>query len=349
MMFWKNRKVAVLLGGLLSLCLLTGCGRTETVEKTGILMDTIMQYQLVYEGGTEEETLADRWMALGEELEDGFLSRRVAASEMAAINASAGREEGYALSPDMEDLLTLCLSLSEESGGAFDITLGALISLWDLDAAAETGGEGFVPPSEEAVEEALALCGYEKVSIRDHRIYLPKGMILDLGAVGKGYYLDRCCEELPEKGLRSALITAGGSVLTECQQGERTFQIGIADPFGESSLYGVIRLEGRHFISTSGDYERYVEYEGVRYHHILDPVTGYPASSGVRSVTILSDNGTLSDALSTACFVLGEEKGTELARKMGAEAIFILEDGSCRSTLSAEIYENGSQQYLFSL
>ena len=348
MMFWTNRKVAALAGCLLSLCLLAGCGRIETVEETRILMGTIMQYQLVYEGNGER-TLADRWIALGEDLEQNFLSRRLPSSEISAINASAGAEEGYELSPEMEELLNFCFTMSEESQGAFDITLGALISLWDLDAAAEVGGEGFVPPSEEAVEAARALCGFEKVTIRDHRIYLPEGMILDLGAVGKGYYLDRCSEEDAEKSLKSSLITAGGSVLTECQQGERTFQIGIEDPFEEASLYGIIRLQGRHFISTSGDYERYVEYDGIRYHHILDPETGYPAAGGVRSVTILSDNGTLSDILSTACFVLGEEKGMELAQRMGAEAIFIREDGSCRSTITPEIYENGSQPYLFSL
>ncbi len=348
-MFLRKRKVPALLAALLTVCMLTGCMPTETMQQTAILMGTVMDYRLTYTKSAKERTLCNRWIETGEALERDFLSRRLDTSEIAAINASAGSEEGYELSPEMEELLELCLALSEESEGAFDVTLGALVALWDLDRYAEEGGEGFVPPSAEEVEEALTHCGYEKVSIRDHRIYLPEGMVLDLGAVGKGYYLDRCSDENVEKGLKSAILTAGGSVLTISQEEEKTWKVGIVDPFRESGVYGILNFSGQRFVSTSGDYERYVEYDGIRYHHILDPATGYPASSGVRSVTVITDNGTLSDALSTACFVLGAEKGMELAKKMGAEAIFILETGEYLSTVTPEEYENSSQRYVFQL
>ncbi len=348
-MFLKKRKVPAVLSTFLAACLLTGCMTTETQRQTVICMGTVMEYQLTYDANAKERTLCSNWIERGETLERDFLSRRLDSSEIAAINASAGSEEGYELSSEMEDLLTLCLSISEASEGAFDITLGSLVTLWDLDRWAEEGGEGFVPPTPEEVEEAKSYCGYEKVSIRDHRIYLPEGMVLDLGAVGKGYYLDRCSENSSEKGLHSAILTAGGSVLTISQNGQKTWKVGIVNPFRESGVYGILTFEGKHFVSTSGDYERYVEYDGIRFHHILDPATGYPADSGVRSVTIISDNGTLSDALSTACFVLGEEKGMELARKYGVDAIFILDNGEYVSTVTPEINENSSQGYIFSL
>ncbi len=154
-------------------------------------------------------------------------------------------------------------------------------------------------------------------------------MQLDLGAVGKGLALSRILELLEEEPeVSGAVVYLGGSVLT---YGSRldggSWKIGIADPSDPSSSVGILTLEGQWCVSTSGDYERYVERDGVRWHHILDPATGLPADSGVRSATILSRDGLLGDGLSTACFILGPEKGLELAGEYGAEVLFILDDG----------------------
>ena len=122
--------------------------------------------------------------------------------------------------------------------------------------------------------------------------------------------------------------SGGGSILTYGEKPDNSsFRIGILDPAEPSRNIGILTLDGEWCISTSGDYERYVEVEGVRYHHILDPATGYPADSGVRSVTVLSQDGLLSDGLSTACFILGEEKGMALAKEYGVHVLFVLEDG----------------------
>lgn len=205
----------------------------------------------------------------------------------------------------------------------------------------QTAAEGTFPddkppaiiPTQEQITFALTHTGYENLSLTDGAVLLPKDMALDLGAAGKGIACDRIAAYLREQSVYGAVISVGGSVVTIGKKPDGTpWQIGIVAPWDTSSLVGIIYLEGENFVSTSGDYERYVEVDGVRYHHILNPATGYPADSGVRSVTILCDSGILSDALSTACFVLGVEEGMALAESYGAEALFIDTEGNISMT-----------------
>ena len=163
---------------------------------------------------------------------------------------------------------------------------------------------------------------------------MPEGMKLDLGAIGKGIYLDECRSYIDSNhndNLISGIIAAGGSILTIGEK-EGGWTIGITDPFNSGEIYDKISAGGNRNISTSGSYERYVEYNGVRYHHIINPLTGYPTGCAENdnkdypaSVTIISDSGLLSDALSTACFVMGEAKGRELARQYDADIFVITE------------------------
>ena len=165
-------------------------------------------------------------------------------------------------------------------------------------------------------------------------------MQLDLGAVGKGVALDeirKTLEEHPE--VSGAVISVGGSILTYGSKPEGgTWQIAVTDPLNPSDGVGILTLDGGYCVSTSGDYERYVEVDGVRYHHILDPRTGSPARSDVAGVTIITKDGFLSDALSTACFVLGQEQGKKLLEKYDAEGLFIDHEGNISMT-------EGMQQY----
>ena len=223
----------------------------------------------------------------------------------------------------------LCRRSSE---GAFDITLGSLTGLWNIDRWASEGVQEVSLPSGEEVKEALSLCGSEKLKLESGpgaRLFMPEGMRLDLGAVGKGVALSRLrtlLEERPE--VSGAVISLGGSILTYGVKPDGSpWRVAITNPFDTAENVGILSLEGQWCVSTSGDYERYVEADGVRYHHILDPATGYPADTRVRGVSILSKDGLLSDALSTACFILGPEKGMELAGRYGAEALFVMEDG----------------------
>ncbi len=307
--------------------------RSRKYDQTAFVMGTVFNVSLATNGEDPTPELIN----IGNELDKKVLSWRSESSEIAAINSSAGSVEGYELSEDMEALIVQCLKMSAQTDGAFDITVGALTKLWDIDGWAsgenEADGAEFVPPSKEEIDEALNVCGYEKVKVEDHRIYLPYGMSLDLGAVGKGIYLDKCKDTFDNNV--SGIVSAGGSILTCGKKPDGgKWNIGINDPFGTKDIYGSIEVDGEICVSTSGPYERFVTYEGVKYHHILDPHTGYPADTDLSSVTIVSQSGLISDALSTACFVLGEKGAYEIAEEYGAEIYTISNDGSEGGTIT---------------
>jgi thiamine biosynthesis lipoprotein len=182
-------------------------------------------------------------------------------------------------------------------------------------------------PTEEDLEALMQHVGYEDVVLSGQTVTMEEGCTLDLGAVGKGLGCDRISEYL--KGIPEvdgALINLGGSSVMSygTKPDGSSWKIAVTDPRDtEGDYLGVISLEGEEFLSTSGDYAKYFIQDGVRYHHILDPSTGYPAQSGVQAVTVVCDNGLYADGLSTACFVLGVEKGTELLKQYGADGLFV--------------------------
>lgn len=317
-------------------------------------MGTVIQQTLYV---PDEETARDfsvQAMELLWGLERERISWRLDTSEVYRANATSGSGEGFGLSRDLAELLESGMELSERSQGAFDMTLGSVARLWNIDEwAAESNPEGFQIPSRETLAQALSACGYEKLRLeweeRDEgereegrgeekqeenekgkcRIFLPEGMQLDLGAVGKGLGMSELTSLLEaQSSITGAVISLGGSILTYGSKPDgSSWRVGIIDPFDKSSNIGILSLEGQWCISTSGDYERYVEVDGVRYHHILDPKTGAPAVSQVRGVTVLLKDGLLSDGLSTACFILGPQEGMALAAEYGAESLFILSNG----------------------
>lgn len=310
-------------------------------------------------------------MGLLTDLERQELSWRMEGSEVAKINAlaSAGdidqpgagtgdqSEAGYqpgtgtenqpgdggdlprqgdvqvALSPSMREILERIWRISADSGGALDVTLGRLSRLWNMDGLAAEG-EGISIPSTDQIRSALEERGYERVRFAGDGMILPAGMQLDLGAVGKGIACDRVSAYLhSQPQITGAVVTVGGSVVTYGEKPDGSpWKVAVIHPREEGNYLGVLSLTGEQYVSTSGDYERYVMVDGVRYHHILDPSTGYPARSGLCSVTVLCDGGLLADALSTACFVLGPERGMALAENYGAEALFVREDGELQMT-----------------
>jgi thiamine biosynthesis lipoprotein len=263
-------------------------------------------------------------------LENDTLSWRVEGSEVYDINAAAGRQKTK-VSDRLLPILLTCMDVSAQSDGAFDITIADVTRLWNIDAWADGDINGdYELPGTEDIEKALKNTGYGKIEISDGYISLPENMSIDMGAVGKGVALDEINEYLKENPLvEGAVISVGGSILTYGEKADKTkWKVGIVNPFDTSLQLGTLSLDGGLCVSTSGDYERYVEVSGKRYHHIMNPATGYPADSGVHSVTIVSESGALSDALSTACFVLGTDKGLKLARQYNAEALFVDSDGN---------------------
>lgn len=260
-------------------------------------------------------------------LETNELSWRIQDSSVAAINASAGTVEGYSFHED-EKLLAetmRALEISKVSCGALDLTISPIARLWDI------GGQSPRIPSDAEINETLAYVDYEQIEVSQNNIRLPLGFSLDYGAIGKGIACDRAVDILKNEPVEGAIISVGGSVVTYGNKPDKTpWKVAVADPDRPADYVGVVSLQGNHYISTSGDYEKYITAEdGSRYCHILDPATGQPACrDSVRSVTIVADSGLDADALSTACFVLGEKEGLKLADSYKAAVLYIKADGS---------------------
>ena len=322
---------------------LCGCGQeVRELRSVDIAMGTVIQ-QTVYVTGNGEQT--EEILQLIKSLEEETLSWRLETSELFQVNQCAGSGELLELSEELSRILEQCQELTESTDGAFDVSLGTVARLWDIDGWAGGQRTGtFRVPEAQALEQSLEQCGFERLNLQfppdGERAFasLEEGTAMDLGAVGKGVALDKIFRYLKtETRVRGAVVSVGGSVLTYGEKPDGTaWKVGIADPQDPSVNLGVLTLTGQWYISTSGDYERYVESNGVRYHHILDPATGYPANSGLSSVTVLADSGLLSDGLSTACFVLGRERGMLLAQQYGAEALFVEKDGEIHMTPGME-------------
>ncbi len=246
------------------------------------------------------------------ELDSKQLSRYTSGSEISRINSEAET----VLSDEVRDYITELLEVGKMSGGKFDIALGAVSDLWSFNDSPRV-------PSTDELTEALSRSGSDKLSLSGNTLTRADGCIIDLGSAGKGIALDKVKSYLSDKKISSAVVSVGGSVLL---YGKGSFNVGVRDPWGEAGRSVMTVKLGAGCVSTSGSYERCFEQGGKRYHHILDPDTGLPVENGLVSVTVISDSGLLSDALSTACFVLGAEGGAKLAAKYGCEAIFITED-----------------------
>lgn len=259
-------------------------------------------------------------------LDSNVISWRSETSELYQLNQNYVQQKPYTPGPDLYAALSQAYNICRDSGGALDITIRPLAKLWNIE---EADRQGFTVPSDEEIEQVLADVGYEKVVLSpEHTVTLSQpGMILDLGAVGKGYALDQVRAYLDAHGAAGAVVSVGGSILVYGEKSDGSdWSIGIRNPEGDmEQMIGYLSFPAGTTvcISTSGDYEKYVMSDGVRYHHILDRSTGCPAESGLSSVTVVCENGLYSDALSTACFVLGYERSLALLEQYNAGAVFV--------------------------
>ncbi len=336
----NGRDCLVLGAAALLVLFMSGCGtgRTSCYQQIDTAMGTIVKETVYVKKGQEDITGEIRRGIV--KLEEELLSRRVETAEIYEINRHAGKTRGMVVSEELWDILTQIQEVSAESDGALDITIGETVRLWDIDSYAADDKKQVVLPKQEQIEASLKSTGYEKVRLENGRIYLPQGMQLDLGAVGKGIACDQVLAYLQTQSqVTGAVISVGGSILTYGEKPDGApWNIGIVDPQNTSSYIGGLTLEGQWCVSTSGDYERYVEVDSVRYHHIIDPATGCPADAGLSGVTVLSRSGMLSDALSTACFVLGMEKSLPLLERYGAQAVFVDHEGNITLSSGMEAY-----------
>ncbi len=282
---------------------------SNEVKREFFAMDTFVSAKVK---GFAAKDAAGGISTLVRELDSKQLSRYTSGSEISRINSEAET----VLSDEVRDYITELLEVGKMSGGKFDIVLGAVSDLWSFNDSPRV-------PSTDELTEALSRSGSDKLSLSGNTLTRADGCIIDLGSAGKGIALDKVKSYLSDKKISSAVVSVGGSVLL---YGKGSFNVGVRDPWGEAGRSVMTVKLGAGCVSTSGSYERCFEQGGKRYHHILDPDTGLPVDNGLVSVTVISDSGLLSDALSTACFVLGAEGGAKLAAKYGCEAIFITED-----------------------
>ena len=256
---------------------------------------------------------------------DALMSTNREDSEVVAISAHSGKEP-VAVSEETYALIERAVGFSQLCDGAFAITIGAVMQLWKQD---ETFA---VRPADAEIANRLPLVNYQDVILSEAGVMLAReGMALDLGAIAKGYACDKVLEYLQSQGVTAALLDFGGNIhVYGAKPDGAAWKLGIRSPIiGENGLICTVELKESKSIVTSGGYERYFEQDGTTYHHLLDPKTGYPADSGVISVTIIDPSSARADALSTACFVLGAEKGMGLLATLPeSEGIFVLEDHS---------------------
>ena len=361
----KGFGIRVILAGCFVVCMLSSCRKEESFlcQSVDTAMGTVLR-QSIYltESSTQDETervAQEITRGVREEIgkqEAHWLSRRLETSAVYEINGQAGAKQAIPADSYLTDLLQKIWQVSADSDGALDITIGEVVKLWDIDTYAiqqdrgimdqmQTAPESFAVPRKDELKKMLEVVGYEKVSIEDGAILLPEGMSLDLGAVGKGIACDSVLAYLEQQPkVLGAVIAIGGSIATYGSKPDGTaWNVGIINPNHTSAYIGSLRLHGQWCVSTSGDYERYVEVDGVRYHHIMDPSTGYPADAGLRSVTILSKDGCLSDALSTAVFVLGAQKGLALVEQYNAYAVLVDTQGQVLLSAGTEAYFAGAE------
>lgn len=287
--------------------------RFEYAEKNTVAMGTILTQKIYSESAGQQITDI---INIVNSLED-IISWRVEDSHTAILN-----QKGEVESVTLSEVLSECIEISQKSQGAFDVTVGKLSRLWNI------GEEGERVPSEKEIQAELENKGYENIKIEGNKITLSDDCAIDLGAVGKGLACDMIMNYLKVCGdVKGAVVSVGGSNIAygDYNKAGDKWRIAVRHPRKENQFLGVISID-EGFVSTSGDYEKYFEQNGVRYHHILDANTGCPSSSGLISVTVVCNDGLVSDALSTACFILGEEKGKELLEQYGAAGIFVDEE-----------------------
>ncbi|CAG0946615.1 FAD:protein FMN transferase [Anaerolineae bacterium] len=305
----------------------------ESVVYAKTLMGTVVQLTIMEGDAQRFDEAAEAAFNEIARLEAIFSSYRDD-SDVSRINASAGKAP-VNVHPETVEVMRKALYVATLSGGAFNPAIGALSRLWG------PSGEKGVVPGEKEVEKLLPLvdCNYIVLKEHDRKAGLEKeGMAINLGGVAKGYIVDRAVSAMRNAGVTRGIIHAGGDMTVFQKDRGKPFTIGIQDPREKKLLGEAYVYNGA--VATSGDYERFFIKDGVRYHHILDPKTGFPAR-GTRGVTLIAKDPTVADALSTAVFVLGPEKGMSIIEGLdGVEGVIIGEDGkvSVSSGFEGKIY-----------
>ncbi|NLK75134.1 MAG: FAD:protein FMN transferase [Clostridiales bacterium] len=327
---FKNNVYLLITAIITFIILLSGCSnfnqdnnsnKAPYITKSSFLLNTVVTIT-IYD--MQKEALIDECFELISKYELVY-SRTNPKSELYKLNNRSIPQDGsgYEISSEMLALLEYGLYYSSLSKGAFDITIAPVSSLWDFT------GTTPVKPTDEAINQALAYVNYEAVKIDGNKVFFANENVnMDFGAIAKGYIADRVKEYLLSQGVQSALINLGGNVHTIGNKPDGSpFLVGIQKPYADrNETIAVIEIEDLSVVS-SGIYERFFTLDGIGYHHILNPKTGYPYDNGLISITIISKDSVDGDGLSTTCFALGLEEGLKLINSIpDTYGIFITDD-----------------------
>jgi len=309
--------------------LLSSCSanRLSAYKKSKALLDTFVTITVVAASQDMADKAIEDAFDIIEKFGDlvNFYSDK---SELSAINRNAGIRE-VRVSPETLDIIEKALFVSEKSGGAFDPTIGPEIKLWDFLKK--------VKPSDAEIRKNLPLVNYKNIIIDRTKstVFLSRrDMLLDLGGIAKGFAADLAVQSLKQKGISSGLVAVAGDIKAfGLKPDKKPWIVGIKNPRQKSNddeIIARVPLSDKA-ISTSGDYERYFIMDGKRFHHLLIPKSGYPANT-CQSVSVIADQGVMTDAFSTAFFVLGPERGLGLAKEMGMDVMIIDSKGALHTT-----------------
>lgn len=254
-------------------------------------------------------------------------------SQTSAINRQAGIKP-VQVDTELFDLINRSLLISQLTDGAFDITYASMDHIWKFD-----GSMNDMPEAED-ITASVSLVGYQKIVLDpdQHTVFLPeKGMKIGFGAIGKGYAADKARALLKQQGVPSGIINASGDLTAWGHQpGGKPWKVAITNPMDKTKSFGLLDIQEKAVV-TSGDYEKYITLDGVRYSHIIDPRTGYPAK-GILSATVFAPKAELADALATAVFVMGVETGIDRINQLpGIECIIVDDKGNLHKSAHLEI------------
>jgi len=312
------KKICIIVICLIFLTFTAACGQAKPLKETRFLLDTVIEIT-IYD--KDSQKIMEELFELIKEMENKY-SRYIEGSEISKINNSPGTF--VKVSEDTLDLISQGLYFGTLSDGLFDISIGPLIDSWGINQ------ENPKVPSQAEIDSAKERIDFRNIKINRENmtVSIEDGMSIDTGAVAKGFITDRLVSFLREKNVKSALLNLGGNLYMHGTKPDGSdWKIGVRDPYGLQGDYiAIISLKDMSVV-TSGIYERYFEADGKRYHHILNPKTGYPEDNELASVSIISPSSTTCDGLSTTCFLLGLKDGMELIESLdNTEAIMITRD-----------------------
>ncbi len=290
---------------LIMLCILliipqTGCGAKEPVSQEFFCLDTVCTITIYGQNQSKAETVIEEAVKMCTDYEN-MLSRTVSGSDVDKINRAGCKP--VEVSDDTVEVIKKGIEFGRLSNGKFDITIGAVSSMWDFD-------EG-VKPDDTVIKSALKTVDYNQITIDGNKVALGiEGAMLDLGGIAKGYIADRVTELLKDNGVEQAIINLGGNVVALGEKGEGTpWTVGIERPYSDrTAIVGAIAVKDET-VTTSGVYERCFTENGKMYHHVLDPETGYPMETAAEAVTVQGPAGMSaeSDAFGTMFLMIGKD------------------------------------------